>query len=102
MPLGSAPALGLVLGDLERLFRQRVSLIADRPEFVGDRPHRVGIVVGGHPYAHQRGFADEPRNARALASGGFWICFMPSRVWLIVVGVMAWRRVSEKIVKVSR
>ena len=32
MPVGSPFALGLVLGNLERLFGQRVSLVADRAE----------------------------------------------------------------------
>jgi hypothetical protein len=36
-----------------------------------ERTHRVRVVVAGHPRPHQRGFADELRDARALASGGF-------------------------------
>jgi hypothetical protein len=52
--------------------------------------HRVRIVVGGHRRAHQCGFADELRDAGALAFG----CVAESspfhsRVKLIVVRVMA-------------
>ena len=69
MRVGSALALGLVLGDLERLFRQRVTLVADRAEFLGEGAHRVRVVVGGHPCTHQRNLADELRDARAFGVG---------------------------------
>jgi hypothetical protein len=67
---GVALSLGILLGDLERLLSQRVPLVADRPELLGEVAHRVWVLVGGHSGAGQRGFADELRDAYALAFGG--------------------------------
>jgi hypothetical protein len=57
-PYGWSAAIALP-GDLERQLRKRVPAIADRSQFLGEGAHRIGVVIGGHPCAHQRGFADE-------------------------------------------
>ena len=64
-------SIGLALGDLQRLLCKRVALLADRPQLRGKGPHRVRVVIRGHRRAHQRGFADELRDAAALAFGRF-------------------------------
>ncbi len=80
--------LGLVLGNFQCLLGQRVSLIADRPEFRGEGAHRVWIVAGGHLVrisAVSRTNCGTLERWRLAASR---ISFIPSREKLVVVRVM--------------